>query len=793
MAPSTAARNRATTAAASAAIAAGGAPARGRAGAAVASKPAAPVDLDTRLADARLPGTAALKRAGPRLGLQSVRDLLFHLPRRYEDLRELRTVRQLEESEDGAIVTARLQVVSVRVEPTFRRRIQRTLATLRDETGELQATWFGRRFIERRLREGDWIVASGKLKRRGWSVTLDNPEFQPEDTELLHTGRIVPVYRLTQGLSARILRNAIRSALDTVQPYTGRDYLPAEVQGERIAISRAVEGAHYPEDEVHQQQALDRLAFDELLALQIGMVSRQRSRGRDLSEPIPVEPARLAEAVRSVEATIDAIVRSRDPEAPAVALTADQRQAVEAVAADLASDRPMMRLLQGDVGSGKTAVAAIAMALVADAGRQAALLAPTDLLARQHAVTLAGFLEPLGHEVTLLTGSMAAAARRSALELIEAPVGTTTSGTSAGRIVIGTHALVQESVRFADLRLAVVDEQHRFGVAEREALAAKGTAPHVLLMTATPIPRTLGQILHADLDVSDLHAAPVGRKPVRTAIRQRTELLRHGDGPGVIPFIVGQAAAGRRTFVIVPLVEEDETGGATSVEQAAQLLRDGWAEAAGLAGAAETQAHIEIVHGQMKAADRDERMDRFRRGDTTVLVGTTVLEVGVDVPQATVMLILDADRFGVAQLHQLRGRVGRGEDQAYCILVSSLYPRRGARGGETTDEQKLVKARLDALVEHTDGFVLADLDFELRGEGEMLGLQQSGLPPLRVASLSRKDHRDLSREARVHAEALVDEAGRLAPGHAALEAELTRGWLARVGAGDVLAPDEIDG
>jgi ATP-dependent DNA helicase RecG len=750
------------------------------------------MDLDTKLGVARLPGAARLKRLGPKLGLYSVRDLLFHLPRRYEDLRELRNVHQLQDAEDGSIVTARLQVVSVRIEPTFRRRIQRTVAVLRDETGEVQATWFGRRFIERRLREGEWIVASGKLKRRGWAISLDNPEFQAEDSTLLHTGRIVPVYRLTQGLSARILRNAIRSALDTVVPYAGADYLPPAVRGQRIPISRAVEGAHYPDDEVHMDQSLDRLAFDELLALQIGMVSRQRARGRDQSEPIRPNPARYAEAVRSVEGTIDAAVRARDPEAAPVRLTADQASALDAVVADLASDRPMMRLLQGDVGSGKTAVAAVAMALVADAGRQAALLAPTDLLARQHAATLAGFLEPLGHSVTLLTGSMPVAARREALELIGAPLDMTTAGTSAGRIVLGTHALVQEGVRFADLRLAVVDEQHRFGVAERERLAAKGTAPHVLLMTATPIPRTLGQILHADLDVSDLHAAPVGRIPIRTAIRQRSELLGTPDRPGVLPFIVGEAAAGRRIFVIVPLVEEDEAGSATSVEQAATLLADSWEAAAALRGATGTPARIEIVHGQMKSAERDQRMERFRSGETTVLVGTTVLEVGVDVPEATVMLILDADRFGVAQLHQLRGRVGRGEDQAYCILVSSLYPARGAPDSSTSDEQRLVKARLDALVKHTDGFVLADLDFELRGEGELLGLQQSGLPPLRVASLSRKEHRDLSREARLHAETLVDESGRLRPGHDLLELELTRGWLARVGAGDVLAPGQTD-
>ncbi len=473
-------------------------------------------------------------------------------------------------------------------------------------------------------------------------------------------------------------------------------------------------------------------------------------------------------------------------------LTEDQHSAIEAIRRDIDSDRPMLRLLQGDVGSGKTAVAALALAFVADAGRQGALLAPTDLLARQHAATLSGLLTPLGHGVTLLSASMPAAARREALELIQAPLSSTTEGVSLGRIVVGTHALVQEGVTFADLRLAVVDEQHRFGVAEREALAAKGTAPHVLLMTATPIPRTLGQIVHADLDVSDLRTAPLGRQRIITGVRRPDELLRVGDRPGALPLLAGQVAAGRRAFVIVPLVEEGAASEATSVEGAAQMMREAWPEATDLSGVPDTPLSLEIVHGQMKAAQRDERMERFRSGATSVLVGTTVLEVGVDVPEATVMLILDADRFGMAQLHQLRGRVGRGEAQAYCILVSTLYPPRATPAERLTDDQRIVRARLDALSEHSDGFVLAELDFTLRREGQLLGLQQSGLPPLRVASLADPRHRDLSLRARQAAEGIVAADGRLGAGHEALAAELAHGWLRRVGAGDVLAAGELE-
>jgi ATP-dependent DNA helicase RecG len=451
---------------------------------------------------------------------------------------------------------------------------------------------------------------------------------------------------------------------------------------------------------------------------------------------------------------------------------------VAAIAEDLARPRPMMRLLQGDVGSGKTAVAALALAFVADAGRQGALLAPTDLLARQHAVALRRLVEPLGHGVTLLTATLPAAERREALGLLAAPpAAQDVTGLSSGRIVVGTHALVQEAVQFADLALAVVDEQHRFGVAQREALGAKGVSPHVLLMTATPIPRTLAQILLADQDVSDLRTPPAGRLRVRTGIRRSSELAGVGGdtSKGAYPLIVREVRDGHRAFVLVPLVEEDDESSARSADEVARELPGQLAQAArrmGLDPAPELR--VGVVHGQMKAAVRDATMDLFRRGELDVLVGTTVLEVGVDVPEATVMLILDADRFGLAQLHQLRGRVGRGEAQAYCILVSD-------------SEDETARARLDVLATHHDGFQLAEMDLELRREGELLGLHQSGLPTLRIASLRRPEDRQRSLRARRIAEGLLDEAGAIRPGFEALRAELETGWLARVGAGEVLA------
>ena len=777
-----------------------------------AGVPVGPIGPDTPIGASGFGGATVLRRVGPKLGIRTVRDLLFHLPRRYDDLRELSTARDLARVADGEPASARLQVRGIRVEQTFRRRVERTTAYLGDDTGDVEATWFGRRFIANRLREGTWVIISGKVKHRGFTTTFDNAEFQPDDgSALLHAGRIVPVYRLTAGLTAQTLRRAIRQALDAVGS-TYPEYLSAEnaiklsghvaadspgvpgvpgvprAPGEAVGdseataslmpIAAALENAHYPETFPARDAALRRLGFDELLALQVGMVARERGRRHAVGEPVEVPADRVSHAIGVVEAVLTEQVRARSGDGEPARLTSDQAAAVTAITDDLGRTRPMMRLLQGDVGSGKTAVAALALAFVADAGRQGALLAPTDLLARQHAVALRRLLEPLGHGVTLLTGSLPAPERRAAMELLAAPTADAgLLGLTRGLIVVGTHALVQEAVQFADLALAVVDEQHRFGVAQREALGAKGRSPHMLLMTATPIPRTLGQILLADLDVSDLRSLPAGRLGIRTGIRRTPDLAGARSDPtrGAYPLIVREVRAGHRAFVVVPLVEEDEESAARAAAEVAAALPGQLAEATSrLSLAAEPPARVGVVHGQMKAAERDATMDLFRRGDLDVLVGTTVLEVGVDVPEATVMLILDADRFGLAQLHQLRGRVGRGEAQSFCILVSD--------SGDAT-----ATARLEALESHTDGFELAELDLELRREGELLGLHQSGLPTLRIASLRSKGDRERAARARVLAESLVDDAGALRPGNEVLASELRKGWLARVGAGEVLA------
>ena len=434
-----------------------------------------------------------LRRSGRRLGVDTVRDLLFHLPRRYDDLREMRRLDDLVAAPDGAIVSARVRVTDLRVQQTFRRRVQVTTAYLADETGTAEATWFGRRFIERRLRPGDELIVSGKLKHRGFGVVFDDPEFQRADSDsLLHVGRIVPVYRLTSGLTAARLRQAMREALDKAG-YAYPEYLPAAIQAaeELPPITEALEHAHYPTivRGTRRGPAAPRVRRAARAPAGHGLAppgARPRAHDARSRSTDPVD-SRIRRALE------ESLTRKLGHEAP---LTADQSTAIDEIRADLARPVPMLRLVQGDVGSGKTAVAAWALAAAALDGRQAALLAPTDLLARQHAATLADLVEDLALPVTLLTGSLSGEGRRKALEAIA-------SGQAA--IVVGTHALFQEAVAFADLALAVVDEQHRFGVEQRGALEAKATrgVPHVLLMTATPIPRTLGQVLYADLDVSD--------------------------------------------------------------------------------------------------------------------------------------------------------------------------------------------------------------------------------------------------------------------------------------------------
>ncbi len=694
-----------------------------------------------------LPGGASLLRGLARLGVHSVGDLLLYLPRRYEDRRTITPVAELLV---GSPATVRVRVVDVRVEKTWRRGVQRTIATLADESGVVEAVWYGRRFIERRLHPGAEIVASGRVKAIGWRAQLEAPEFSAlEGGESVNAGRIVPIYRLTKGVTALSLRAAVRQLIDQFGTELA-DPLPADVRTrhELMPLAAALTEAHWPSEFERRDAALRRLAFDELLAVQLSLVRRRRRRAKGAAPPIKVpqrDRTEIEEAIRSG-------LRREGDSAPA-SWTSDQSAAIDAILMDLAAGEPMLRLLQGDVGTGKTAVALVAAAAVARAGLQCAMLAPTELLARQHAATATKIFAPLGIRVDLLVGSLSAAERRN----VRAAAA---DGSTA--LLIGTHALFSEATQFASLGLVIVDEQHRFGVEERAQLTAKGEGePHLLLMTATPIPRTIAQLLYADVASSELRELPAGRQPIRTAIRGSAELER------LWSFVISEAGAGRGTFVVVPRIGDEDPGEEPSVETAGDAL-----EAAGEAGvveqakriaAAAPGLNVAVVHGRQSTAVRSGVMDGFARGDVDVVVGTTVVEVGVDVPRASVMVIMSADRFGLATLHQLRGRVGRGRSEGWCVLVSD-------------SEDEVARARLEAIKNTRDGFLLAERDVELRGEGDVLGTDQSGLPPLRIAALSRAEDRALAVVARAEADRLLDSIGRPLPASRPLIESYLRGW-----------------
>ncbi|MFM8915868.1 MAG: ATP-dependent DNA helicase RecG [Candidatus Limnocylindrus sp.] len=703
---------------------------------------------DLPLKGLALPGGSSLLRGLAKLGVTTVADLLTYLPRRYEDRRE---ITQIADLAGGISATVSARVTDLRVEKTWRRGVQRTSATLVDDSGAVDAIWYGRRFIERRLTVGSTIVATGRVKAMGWTKQLEGPEFSPiGGGDQVSAGRIVPIYRLTRGVTALSLRRAVRTVLDQF----GADLvdpLPPSVQERNglMPLTQAIEALHWPEEFDLRDAALRRLAFDELLAVQIALVRRSRRRAGDGA--FGIRPT--ASERTSIESAIlggigGATAKGGTP------WTADQRRAIDEILADLAAGTPMLRLLQGDVGTGKTAVALVAAAATAAAGHQSAILAPTELLARQHAATVQRLLAPLGIEVSLVLGSAPVAERRAAR---------TAAAEGRAALVIGTHALFAEGAQFDSLGLVIVDEQHRFGVEERAKLLSKASRePHLLLMTATPIPRTIAQLLYADVASSELRALPAGRQPIRTAIRTSAELER------VWSFVDAEAEAGRQTFVVVPRISDAEgdgepeqvttfddvvqDGGATGVEAQAASLRERL-----------PHRRIGIVHGQQPAAERTAAMQAFVAGETNVLVGTTVIEVGVDVPAASVMVILEAERFGLATLHQLRGRVGRGGEKGWCILVSD-------------SDDEVAAARLKAIESTRDGFALAEQDIALRGEGSVLGTTQSGLPPLRIATLARPEDRDLALVARSEAEHLLDRRGDATGEANLLGQSYARGW-----------------
>jgi len=627
-----------------------------------------------------LPGVAAAtQRKLGKLGLGTVRDLLEHRPRRYETAADEVSIAELREG-DEVVITGR--VLKVEKRPMRGRRRTRIVARVDDGTAAVSVTWFNQPWLADRLKPGTDVRLRGKLGRFG---------FEPRSYDIGETratADFAPVYPAAEEIAAATVRRVVDAALPLAQHVP--DPLPAELrEREGLALKRdALAAVHRPRDLDEAETARQRLAFEELLVLQIGIARRVAERERTLAPGL----GEAGELIR------------RYREALPFAFTPYQEQAIREIDGDLARTAPMQRLLQGDVGSGKTVVALYALLRAVESGRQGALMAPTETLAEQHFLTIADLCFELGVRCALLTSSSAKREREAAL---------------GADVVVGTHALIQEGFELRDLAVAVVDEQHRFGVEQRSALAG-GRAPHVLHMTATPIPRTLALTVYGDLAVSEIAKAPASRKPVITS------WITEDRASEAYTRLARLLNDGRQAYVVCPLIEASETSLARAAEEEAERLRR----------AELRDFRVGCLHGRLKAAERRDLMARFKARDLDVLVATTVIEVGVDVANATVMIVQEADRFGLAQLHQLRGRVGRGAEQSYCLLVS--------RAKEELTES--AHARLQALCDTSDGFELAEVDLELRGGGALLGTRQSGLSDLRFAHLRRD--RDLLERAR---------------------------------------------
>lgn len=659
-----------------------------------------------------------------KLNIRTVGDLLKHVPRRWDDRTHFRRVADVGNGETVSLRGVVLSAETKRPKP----RISVTEVLLNDEGAPLKLVWFNQPYLEITFKAlasaKKPVVVYGVVKRLGWNPEIQNPEWEEItcEGESLSAARIVPVYPSTEGMKQMRLRQIVHSALASYLPLVEESLPPVIVlQHQLIEGRRALQQIHFPDSLDDLEAAKRRLVFEEFFLLQVALAIKRKTFGlANAGHKFAVDENRLRSTLREIVP---------------FELTTAQVRTINEITADLASGRTMNRLLQGDVGSGKTVVGLAAMLVAVENGYQAALMAPTEILAQQHAIVLRHMLDPIGMAVELSTGSQPAKEKR---EIRDRLLG------GQSRIVIGTHALIQDGVEFARLGLVIVDEQHRFGVLQRQALANKGEKPHMLVMTATPIPRTLTLTLYGDLDVSVLNELPPGRKPITThwkAQHKRNQVYAAAEK---------LLRDGRQAYIVCPLVAESEKLQAMS---AISLAED-------ISKNVFPQYRIGLLHGQMKSDDKDEVMSRFKAHELDILVSTTVIEVGIDVPNATVIIIEDADRFGLAQLHQLRGRVGRGAHSSFCILLAEPKTDVG-------------RARMDVMMRTRDGFVIAEEDLRLRGPGEFYGTRQSGMPEFYFADILRDA--EILAESRAAAFDLIESDPMLAlPEHCGLRQALIR-------------------
>ncbi len=627
-----------------------------------------------------------LKGIGPKkanllnkIGIRTIEDIIYHFPRAYEDRRNLKKISALENGEK-----ANLRVVICGAPRKYRPQRNMSIIKLpaKDETGFIYLTWFNQDYIISNINIGDIININGRVKKIGNQIEMQNPEYEKYEESGKKIGRIVPIYQLTEKLSNNELTKIVEYTLANYLDYT-IDVIPQNIidELELFSFNEAIKNIHFPKDRVSYKKAKERLVFEELLLLQLGLLIIKRKNtvnNKGIMFSKNDETQKLIELLP-------------------YKLTSAQIRVFNEISMDMESPKQMNRLVQGDVGSGKTIIAVLSMLKAYNSGFQSVMMAPTEILATQHYESVNALFDKFNINCQLLTSNITGKKRMEILREIEK---------GEIHVIIGTHAVLQENVNFHKLGLAITDEQHRFGVRQRATLSLKGNNPDILVMTATPIPRTLALILYGDLEVSIIDELPAGRKKIKTYIASGEMKKR------VYSFIREQIKKGRQAYIVCPLIEESDSIKAQSANELYEILKS----------SSLSDLRLGLLHGQMKAAEKDSIMTKFKSGEIDILVSTTVIEVGVNVPNANIMLIENAERFGLAQLHQLRGRVGRGNYQSYCILINE-------------SKSKIAKERMYIMEKTNDGFVIAEKDLQIRGPGEFFGTRQHGLPELKIANL----------------------------------------------------------